>query len=83
MRVCSEMEPPLEPEKPLAGLQPATSFAPAPAPSDPADGDVLDDGQEEVFSHSAVERGLVEDPKALGPEDLARAPKSPGSIAPG
>jgi len=43
--------------------------------------ELLDDGQEEVFAYSAVERGLVEDPKALGPADLARAPKSPGSLA--
>ncbi len=43
--------------------------------------ELLDDGQEEVFSYSAVERGLVEDPKALGPADLAHAPKSPGSVA--
>lgn len=43
--------------------------------------ELIDDGQEEVFAHSAVERGLVDDPKALGPADLARAPKSPGSLA--
>jgi hypothetical protein len=43
--------------------------------------ELLEDGQEEVFAYSAVERGQVEDPKALGPEDLARAPKSPGSLA--
>lgn len=44
------------------------------------DPELLDDGQEEVFSRSAVEAGQVADPKALGPEDLARAPKSPGPI---
>lgn len=47
---------------------------------DARDPEVLDDGQEEVFSRTAVERGVVEDPKALGPEDLARAPRSPGSL---
>jgi hypothetical protein len=39
--------------------------------------EVVDDGQEEVFSRTAVEQGMVEDPKALGPEDLAKVPKSP------
>lgn len=38
--------------------------------------ELLDDGQEEVFAYSAVERGVVEDPKAMAPEDLARRPKS-------
>jgi hypothetical protein len=42
--------------------------------------ELLDDGQEEVFSYSAVEAGEVADPRALGPEDLQRAPKSPGSL---
>lgn len=42
--------------------------------------ELLDDGQEEVFAYSAVERGVVEDPKALSPEDLARAPVSPGRL---
>ena len=45
-----------------------------PAPVDEGDAEVLDDGQEEVFSHRAVERGLTKDPKALGPDDLAGAP---------
>ena len=57
--------------------------APPPPPEGPipdAGGELLDDGQEEVFSRSAVEAGLVADPKALGPEDLDRAPKSPGRI---
>lgn len=40
------------------------------------DSEVLDDGQEEVFSRTAIENGMVEDPKALGPEDLARVPLS-------
>ena len=68
--------------EPSAAQRPSPAD-PAPAPSDPADADVLDDGQEEVFSRHAVERGLVEDPKALSPEDLARTPKSPGSIGQG
>ena len=42
--------------------------------------DVADDGQEEVFSRTAVDRGLVKDPKALAPEDLERTPKSPGRL---
>jgi len=42
--------------------------------------ELLDDGQEEVFAYSAVERGLVEDPKALGPADIAKAPTSPGRL---
>jgi hypothetical protein len=42
--------------------------------------ELLDDGQEEVFSYSAVEAGQVADPRALSPDDLARAPKSPGPI---
>lgn len=36
---------------------------------DPAP-DLLQDGQEEVFSHKAVERGLIQDPRALGPDDV-------------
>lgn len=42
--------------------------------------DVADDGQEEVFSRTAVDHGLVEDPRALAPEDLAKTPKSPGRL---
>lgn len=45
-----------------------------PTPDDTAvdGGELLDDGQEEVFSRTAVERGLVKDPKALSQgEDLA------------
>lgn len=45
-----------------------------------AEGDVVDDGQEEVFSRKAIERGLVKDPKALSPEQLAQNPKTPGRI---
>ena len=33
------------------------------------DPELLEDGQEEVFSHTAVERGEVYDPPALGPFD--------------
>jgi hypothetical protein len=57
---------------------PGSAHPNPPAPD--ADPELLDDGQEEVFSRSAVEAGDVADPKALGPEDLARAPKSPGPI---
>ncbi|MBU1376241.1 MAG: hypothetical protein KKA30_09745 [Alphaproteobacteria bacterium] len=62
-----------------------TSLASAGRDDDPdkgldVDREVLDDGQEEVFSYTAVASGQVADPKALGPEDLARAPKSPGPI---
>lgn len=60
-------------EKPKPDQSPGAT-APRPAATDH---DVLDDGQEEVFSHSAVEAGLTKDPKALGPEDLAKAPMSP------
>jgi|GEM_PF-6053820 len=45
-------------------------------PAAGTDRDVLDDGQEEVSSHIAVEAGLTKDPAALGPEDLAKAPMS-------
>lgn len=43
-----------------------------PAPPDPPlyddpGPDLLQDGQEEVFSHTAVERGLAHDPRAIGP----------------
>jgi hypothetical protein len=34
-----------------------------------AGGELLEDGQEEVFSKTAVERGLVKDPNAMGPDD--------------
>lgn len=38
---------------------------------EPAGGpELLEDGQEEVFSWTAVERGLTEDPTALDPETL-------------
>lgn len=53
---------------------------PSPASAPDADPEILDDGQEEVFSRRAVEAGDVADPKALGPEDLTRVPKSPGPI---
>lgn len=48
----------------------AMTDQPAPEPplyDDPAP-DLLQDGQEEVFSHAAVERGLAQDPRALGPQ---------------
>jgi hypothetical protein len=35
--------------------------------------ELLEDGQEEVFSYTAVERGEVADPLALDPVDVARA----------
>jgi len=65
----------------------AKPAATAPQPSSEASGpysatvpragpELLDDGQEEVFAKSAVQRGVVRDPRALGPEDLARQPKS-------
>jgi len=57
-----------------------TPQTPAITSPDAPTGEVVDDGQEEVFSHTAVERGLVKDPKALDPQDLARHPKSPGRI---
>ena len=53
---------------------------PSTVPPRSAEDDVLDDGQEEVFSRTAVERGLVEDPKALSPEQLAQNPKTPRRI---
>ena len=42
--------------------------------------DVANDGQEEVFSRTALERGMVEDPKALSPEQIAQNPKTRGPI---
>ena len=33
------------------------------------DPELLADGQEEVFSWTAVERGIVKDPPAMGPVD--------------
>lgn len=45
-----------------------TPDAPLPdGPIDPAEPELMDDGQEEVFSHTAVELGLVKDPTALDP----------------
>jgi hypothetical protein len=41
------------------------------------DVEVIEDGQEEVFSQTAVERGFVKDPPALGdtfPPGLGRQP---------
>jgi len=56
----------------------------SPPPRETCD-DLLDDGQEEVFSRQAVSRGLVRDPLALGPvgddpgspPDAARPPGRP------
>ena len=36
-------------------------------------GELLADGQEEVFSYTAVERGVVEDPPAIGPVERVTA----------
>jgi hypothetical protein len=38
-----------------------------PTPDKPAE--LLEDGQEEVFSRTAVEHGFVKDPNAMGPVD--------------
>jgi hypothetical protein len=43
--------------------------------------ELLEDGQEEVFSRTAVERGLIEDPKAMGP-DRRPPPDTAGSHKP-
>ena len=48
-----------------------------PAGNKEAGREVLDDGQEEVFSRRAVELGMIEDPTGLGPEDVAAVPMSP------
>lgn len=48
----------------------------ASANEDAANSEIVDDGQEEVFSRTAIENGFVEDPRALGPEDLARVQSS-------
>ena len=79
---------PMSPDKAFPNAHPSGRPIPESATPDDraslvkgAGPELLDDGQEEVFAHTAVERGDVEDPKALGPEDLARAPRSPGSLA--
>ena len=41
-----------------------------PLHADPAP-DLMQDGQEEVFSHRAVDLGLTRDPPAMGPADPA------------
>jgi hypothetical protein len=46
-------------------MEPRKPDATAPQPDD-----VAEAGQEEVFSKSAVEHGLVKDPKALDPATL-------------
>ncbi len=61
-------------------VPPASSTRPLIAPESDANRDVADDGQEEVSSRRAIERGLVEDPKAMSPGDLTLAPKSPGRL---
>jgi hypothetical protein len=42
-----------------------------PPPREPNidDPELLEDGQEEVFSRTAVEHGMAKDPRAIGPED--------------
>lgn len=69
----------MRPKQTVTGAEPPLYEDPAP--------DLLQDGQEEVFSHKAVERGLAQDPRAIGPsgvdcEDLrpdtnAQAPRPP------
>lgn len=44
--------------------------------------ELLNDGQEEVFSHTAVERGLTRDPLAMDPETFKPDPHAAGSPAP-
>ncbi|HWA61773.1 MAG TPA: hypothetical protein VG939_10380 [Caulobacteraceae bacterium] len=42
--------------------------------------ELIEDGQEEVASHTAIERGLVHDPRALPPEETPTegpAPRNP------
>jgi hypothetical protein len=46
----------------------------APGKPGPSDPEVMDDGQEEVFSHTAIERGLVKDPLALDPAAFGERP---------
>jgi len=47
------------------------AMAPAKAPDQaPDQAEVIEDGQEEVFSRTAVEKGLIEDPKAMDPRDV-------------
>ena len=51
-----------------------------PQPREPVtkgDKEILNDGQEEVFSRTAVEKGLVKDPKAMDPKDVRSADGSP------
>jgi hypothetical protein len=40
------------------------------SPAEPAPDDVAEAGQEEVFSKTALEHGLIKDPKALDPAAL-------------
>lgn len=60
------------------------SRAPAGCAIDPAaddatvQGELLDDGQEEVFAYSAIDCGIVRDPPALGPVG-ARRPCTPSA----
>lgn len=44
-------------------------------PPEPSDTDPVDDGQEEVSSRHAIERGLVEDPTALPPSPDHSVPR--------
>ncbi len=50
---------------------------------DPSEPELMDDGQEEAFSHTAVERGLVKDPTALDPATFKPlSPDRPSSADP-
>lgn len=72
---------PLDASRPESGSDRRSTDTPDPLRKEERE-ELLDDGQEEVFARSAVERGIVEDPKALSPEDLARAPISPDRAGP-
>jgi hypothetical protein len=48
---------------------PAQRQTPEPPEPNIPDPELLEDGQEEVFSRTAVEHGIVKDPRAIGPED--------------
>jgi hypothetical protein len=41
-------------------------------PVSTGDKEVLNTGQEEVFSRTAVEKGMVKDPKAMDPKQVRR-----------
>jgi hypothetical protein len=48
---------------------PAQPQTPEPREPNIPDPELLEDGQEEVFSRTAVEHGIVKDPRAIGPEN--------------